>query len=612
MRKLFILLSLFIYTVVIGATRTASVSGAWNNTATWGGSAVPIAGDNAYINGDIIVTIPLGYAAASLNVIVGLTANTTGTATLIINGSLTIGGGGYFKFGGSASHDAVLTLGPGGSLVIPGECDWDNGWVNSTATTASPFVISGAGFIQSDSGTGVTQGIGISNVCFQNTGVISWPLGNSTGYLINGSYCVVANCMFVGQRYLAVGTSSSFRNTVINFTNSDFRDFNTSYYFSINRANGGGNTTYQVTHCTFSQASNGVSYFQINPGTSTNLLIANNVFDNANIQEAAPGGSIITNNFQDCRDSGSTSFVIANNGVGTTITRNYLCPRSDNQTGFEFAGTLGSGKHILTYNVFEGRVGTNESVVFTDKPDFLIPTTATPLPCDVVSNLICYCGETCVGIATPNWQTLNCKNNTVAVITENLATSGGSLFVEENANASTGTMNYANNLERGNQSDGNGGGIAIDGAATATQTITYSDYNDLYNIAHPYEPSGTLVISTGNTSKVVPGSHDIATDPRFFDQTRGVAAWNQYFGSGMYSTTNAIAWMLQLNGYRGSPNYDQNGTTHNFDPGQLLDWVRHGFMATVPSLKHAGDPADGSPDIGIGYTPSVAVLTGMF
>jgi len=39
---------------VNAATRTASVSGNWSNTATWGGAPVPIAGDIVIINSGVI------------------------------------------------------------------------------------------------------------------------------------------------------------------------------------------------------------------------------------------------------------------------------------------------------------------------------------------------------------------------------------------------------------------------------------------------------------------------------------------------------------------------------------------------------------------------------
>ena len=49
------------------AARTASVSGNWNNTATWGGSSVPIAGDTVTINSGITVTVTAAAACTSID-----------------------------------------------------------------------------------------------------------------------------------------------------------------------------------------------------------------------------------------------------------------------------------------------------------------------------------------------------------------------------------------------------------------------------------------------------------------------------------------------------------------------------------------------------------------
>ncbi len=45
------------------AARTASVTGAWDNTATWGGQSVPVAGDTVTVNNGITVTVPASYTA---------------------------------------------------------------------------------------------------------------------------------------------------------------------------------------------------------------------------------------------------------------------------------------------------------------------------------------------------------------------------------------------------------------------------------------------------------------------------------------------------------------------------------------------------------------------
>jgi hypothetical protein len=77
------------------ALRTASVTGNWNNTATWGGAAVPGNGDHVVINNGITLTVPVGYTA-----VVGEAGNpaidvqgTSGTGVLVVNGTLQIKSG---------------------------------------------------------------------------------------------------------------------------------------------------------------------------------------------------------------------------------------------------------------------------------------------------------------------------------------------------------------------------------------------------------------------------------------------------------------------------------------------------------------------------------------
>lgn len=94
MRK-FALLVLLCVPKVWALTPVASVSGNWNNTATWGGAAIPVSGDTVTINNGITVTVPAGYAAVVGSSPVDDTGTpaiqcqaTSGTGILIVFGSL--------------------------------------------------------------------------------------------------------------------------------------------------------------------------------------------------------------------------------------------------------------------------------------------------------------------------------------------------------------------------------------------------------------------------------------------------------------------------------------------------------------------------------------------
>jgi hypothetical protein len=79
-------------TVTYSAIRTATVSGNWNSTATWGGSSVPGSGDIVTINSGITVTLTANASCASLTFAAGnnsaLTIN--GTNSLTVVGSISM------------------------------------------------------------------------------------------------------------------------------------------------------------------------------------------------------------------------------------------------------------------------------------------------------------------------------------------------------------------------------------------------------------------------------------------------------------------------------------------------------------------------------------------
>ncbi|MBK7028245.1 MAG: hypothetical protein IPH45_03130 [Bacteroidales bacterium] len=68
------------------ATRTASASGNWNSTTTWGGSAVPTSADAVVINSGVTVTVNVAAVCASIN----FTTGTSGAALLTISGTNTL------------------------------------------------------------------------------------------------------------------------------------------------------------------------------------------------------------------------------------------------------------------------------------------------------------------------------------------------------------------------------------------------------------------------------------------------------------------------------------------------------------------------------------------
>jgi hypothetical protein len=87
-------------------TKTASVSGNWSNTATWGGAAVPVDGDAVVINSGVTVLLDVdqsGFTNGLLSLVINGTLNVSPSAVtcLKMNGNIT--GTGTFNMGTSAN-----------------------------------------------------------------------------------------------------------------------------------------------------------------------------------------------------------------------------------------------------------------------------------------------------------------------------------------------------------------------------------------------------------------------------------------------------------------------------------------------------------------------------
>jgi hypothetical protein len=72
MKKLLLFLFIFLFVVfqlnAIAAARTASQTGNWNVTSTWGELSVPGSGDDVTIDGNFTVTVTIPAACATLTI----------------------------------------------------------------------------------------------------------------------------------------------------------------------------------------------------------------------------------------------------------------------------------------------------------------------------------------------------------------------------------------------------------------------------------------------------------------------------------------------------------------------------------------------------------------
>lgn len=173
-------ISLLLCPAVWSATRTASQSGNWNSTSTWGGNPVPVAGDAEVIN-TYSVTVDINTAAcASVSLGTGTAAYLVFNAgsKLTVTGDITLGGtgtkkanfdftnGGHLVTGTFSNWNGSMTYGTGtvevtGNIAAFGSADFTN-WYNLTFSGTSNCTLNSTAYIYGtltlSAGTSLTSG----------------------------------------------------------------------------------------------------------------------------------------------------------------------------------------------------------------------------------------------------------------------------------------------------------------------------------------------------------------------------------------------------------------------------------------------------------------------
>jgi hypothetical protein len=174
--------ALFAPSTASAAAKTASVTGAWNATATWGGSAVPVAGDTVTINDGITVTVTADAACSSVTF---LSTGTVGS-TLAINSGIT------------------LTV--SGAITIP-----------RTASGGNNVVAVGAGTLAAGSVAFTSGGTATRHQLTISTGTVT-VTGDIAG--ANASATITftaAGTLNAGGAVLATGTLTTFAGSTVNY-----------------------------------------------------------------------------------------------------------------------------------------------------------------------------------------------------------------------------------------------------------------------------------------------------------------------------------------------------------------------------------------------------------
>jgi len=216
-------LLLFAFCILLAAyskatTRTASVSGNWSSTSTWGGT-VPLANDDVVINSGITVTIDINPVNINNVTISGtLQFDATGTGrTWTINQNLTINSGGTFQCatpGTSTTH----TLNYNGTSVT------NNGTFNMVnGKNVCNVVISGS----STQTIGGSNALAFNKLTLNNTGgkfQIDYASGSFTPSEVNPTKLNVSistNDSLVIRQGLLIGCSVN--NAAISHSFSQFK-----------------------------------------------------------------------------------------------------------------------------------------------------------------------------------------------------------------------------------------------------------------------------------------------------------------------------------------------------------------------------------------------------
>jgi hypothetical protein len=114
---------------------TASVSGNWSATATWGGSGPPVAGDTVTINPGVTVTVSAAAACATLTVSGTLAANNA----LTVSGATEFTGTGAYTCAGTSgtrtfTGDVTLDAGSSWTSASAGPCSFGGNFTNNATT----------------------------------------------------------------------------------------------------------------------------------------------------------------------------------------------------------------------------------------------------------------------------------------------------------------------------------------------------------------------------------------------------------------------------------------------------------------------------------------------
>ena len=218
------LFSLFIFNPGYSANRTASQTGNWNNTTTWGGLSAPVAGDNVTIAAGYTVTVTADAACSAVQL--GVSSGGDGTVAFNATYSLTVTGVITFGTSGGGARNGYADMTNGGTMI---SSSWDTkggaltygvGTVAFTGTYTTPtttgfdhfynLTINSSGTVTLGSYAFIYGSVTISAGVFSGDGkgMEVWKDWNVTGGSFTSGTCAQCYVTFRGTQDQHVDASS--------------------------------------------------------------------------------------------------------------------------------------------------------------------------------------------------------------------------------------------------------------------------------------------------------------------------------------------------------------------------------------------------------------------
>jgi hypothetical protein len=544
-------LTLFLVNVISAVAYSSAGTGNWNSATTWSPNGIPGSGDTVTINPGNTITI-----SDSRTIGTGSGTSITNNGVLAVSGSLNLNGD------IAMNTNSVFNMNPGSSLTM------NTFNILSTGKTILNFVGNSGSRITVTSSGGAFSG-GANNVVnfqyvdFSGLGSSTFTFGSDIA-----SGITMQNSRWIN--YNGLTFSAGTVNNPINIVGGDFRLSNTAInIFTMGRLGvSAGGVSNTISNSTFSAPSSSAQAYIDNQG----FVFKGNIVYNFRHYTGIAGEQTISDNFLHRSTPQDGGDILLNYG-NALIKNNFFYPEIPNSHTID--GNSGGGFVDITENIFQGSSNAENQIVDSGRGK------------NVTKNIMIGSGALVTQTSGIGGGKGYIKRNTV--YSKQNGRVGHVWGTETGLYSSAGTY-VANNIVFDSEISTWDSGIQINSPYTGTpDQLTFSDYNLFKDFADVY----VNVSMTGKTEGVDYGfgKYDkINVDPQFVDPTRNLAKWDLSLG-GPGTEAHAIQEMLKMNGYGGSfnPAYSQSN---------LMNYIRQGFTPQNPLLDNAGDPADGSPDIG--------------